>query len=268
MPALRLVSTPLDMTPGMLIDFSVVMPEGPSIVILREEVAPFAGQPVLEVSGNAKIDLQRAAGKQVISFLSWGKQFLICFDGFYLRIHLLLFGSYRINEQRENMKPRLHLRFPNGELNFYSCSVRLMEGHPNDVYDFEKDTMSDQWNSAKALKAVNDKPKRMICDVLMDQEIFAGSGNIVKNEVLFRMRVHPESRAGKISLYKRKKIVKDVRDYCFLFYHWKKAYVLRKNWLIYRKSVCPNCGGKVTLRPTGLGERRSFFCTKCQKLYK
>jgi endonuclease VIII len=242
------------------------MPEGPSIVILKEEAARFAGKKVQEAGGNAKIDIDRINGKTVRRFVTWGKQFLICFDDFYLRVHLLLFGSYRINETRE-MKPRLMLKFSNGQLNFYSCSVRMLEGTPDDVYDWEADTMSDRWNAAKAFRAVAAKPKRCVSDVLLDQDIFAGSGNIVKNEVLFRLRIHPESIVGAMTQKMQKALVKDVRDYCFLFYEWKKQYVLRKHWLIYRKSVCPNCGGKVTLKPTGLGLRRSFFCTDCQVLY-
>ena len=76
------------------------MPEGPSIVILKEEVAAFKNKKVGTVTGNAKIDLERMAGQKVIDFKSWGKHFLICFDGFFLRIHLLMFGSYLINEKK------------------------------------------------------------------------------------------------------------------------------------------------------------------------
>jgi endonuclease-8 len=33
------------------------MPEGPSIVILKEEVHPFKGKKILEVSGNSKSNI-------------------------------------------------------------------------------------------------------------------------------------------------------------------------------------------------------------------
>ena len=84
------------------------MPEGPSIVLLKEEVQQFAGKKIVEVSGNSKIDLQRLAGQKIISFKSWGKHFLICFKGFFLRVHFLMFGTYRINEKKEQAA-RLHL---------------------------------------------------------------------------------------------------------------------------------------------------------------
>ncbi len=86
------------------------MPEGPSIVILREQAAPFARRKVLTVAGNSKLDLQRMKGQRVTEFRSWGKHFLICFPRFAMRVHLLLFGSYRINERKQAV-PRLSLGF-------------------------------------------------------------------------------------------------------------------------------------------------------------
>lgn len=103
------------------------MPEGPSIIILKELAAPFKNKKVLTVTGNSKIEKERARGKTVTDFKSWGKHFLICFNTFTIRIHFLLFGSYRINEER-TMEPRLSLAFKNGVLNFYACSVKILDG--------------------------------------------------------------------------------------------------------------------------------------------
>ena len=99
------------------------MPEGPSIVILKEQVQQFTGKKVLEVSGNSKEDIQRMDGQKITAFKSWGKHFLICFKTFTVRVHLMLFGSYRINEHKD-APARLSLKFSNGELNFYACSVK------------------------------------------------------------------------------------------------------------------------------------------------
>lgn len=243
------------------------MPEGPSIVILKEEAQLFTGKKVLLVSGNTKTDKEKLNGKVVRDFKSWGKHFLICFDDFFVRIHLLMFGSYRINERKENSPERLSLKFKNGELNFYTCSVKIVEGKAENFYEWETDTMSEQWNKRKAMKAVQAQGNRMVCDLLMDQTIFTGVGNIIKNEVLFRIKVHPESLAKALPIAKKRALVKEGRDYCFEFYEWKKQYVLRKHWLIYRKGICPRCNIRVHIQPTGKGKRRSFFCTNCQKFY-
>ncbi len=198
------------------------MPEGPSIVILREEVQLFSGKKIIGVSGNSKIEKEKLLNKKVLAFKSRGKHFLICFKGFYVKIHLLMFGSYRINERKESPE-RLSMKFKNGELNFYTCSVKIIEGDVNEHYDWETDTMSEQWNPQKALAAIKKNKERMVCDVLMDQTIFAGVGNIIKNEVLFRIKVHPESEIMALPLPKRKALVKEARDYCFDFYKWKKC---------------------------------------------
>ena len=77
------------------------MPEGPSIVLLKELVDGFTGKAVIEVSGYSKIDQSRLLNKKISAFKSWGKHFLICFKGFSLRVHFLLFGSYRINQKKD-----------------------------------------------------------------------------------------------------------------------------------------------------------------------
>lgn len=241
------------------------MPEGPSIVILKEAASIFQGKKVLEVSGNAKQELQRLNGKKIVELKTWGKHFLICFKGFYVKVHLLLFGSYRINEQR-NMAPRLALKFKNGELNFYNASVKIIDGKPEDTYDWEVDTMSEQWNSKRAVKALQSMKNTMLCDALLNQDVFAGSGNIIKNEVLFMVYTHPETKVEALSLPEKKTLVKTLRNYCFDFYRWKKAYELRKHWLIYRARTCPRCHTPVVIQILGKTKRRTFFCPSCQKL--
>lgn len=244
------------------------MPEGPSIVILREEAQRFKGKKIIGVSGNTKEDKERLLDQKVLDFKSWGKHFLICFKDFYIKIHLLLFGSYRVNERKENSPERLSMKFKDGELNFYTCSVKIIDGDVKEHYSWETDTMSEEWNPQRALTAIKKDKSRMVCDVLMDQSIFTGVGNIIKNEVLFRIYVHPESEIMALPLSLRKSLVKEAREYCFEFYKWKKMFELKKHWLIYRAKICPRCNIKVKLRPTGEGGRRSFFCENCQHLYK
>ena len=243
------------------------MPEGPSIIILKEEAEKFIGESVISVYGNAKQDLQKINGRKIMDLQSWGKQFLICFNTFYVRIHLLLFGSYRIDEKRD-MQPRLSLRFRNGEINFYNASVKIIEGKPEDTYDWSIDVMSDKWSPQKAFTALKSLKNLMVCDVLLNQNIFAGSGKIVKNEVLFKMFIHPESQLSALPVQKKRALVKAVRNYCFDFYTWKKAYEFRKHWLIYRARICPRCKIPVSIKITGTTQRKSFYCNSCQVLYK
>ena len=101
------------------------MPEGPSIVILKEAVQQFKGKKIIKVEGNSKLDIQRLSGQKIIDFKSWGKHFIICFKDFSIRIHLMMFGSYRINEEKDAM-PRLKLVFTKGQLSFFACSIKFI----------------------------------------------------------------------------------------------------------------------------------------------
>src|ERR1051325_8351089 len=98
------------------------MPEGPSIVILKELAQPFEGRTIAEASGNSKaVPYADLPGQPILSLRSWGKHFLIELPLFSLRIHFLMFGSYRIDERKDS-PPRLSLHFEEGgEMNFYTC---------------------------------------------------------------------------------------------------------------------------------------------------
>ena len=245
------------------------MPEGPSIVILKEEAAKFAGQVVREVAGNSRQDIQRMAGQRVRAICSWGKHFLVAFDGFALRVHFMLFGRYRVDALKENASPRLSLRFDNGELNLYACSVRFIEGDLDAAYDWSGDVMADAWDARQARKKLKAQPAMLAADALLEQDIFAGVGNIIKNEVLWRIRVHPESAVGALPPRKLGELIRQAREYSFDFLAWKKAFELRKHYQVHTRSTCPRDGNKITWRKQ-LGEkrRRAFFCDECQVLYR
>jgi len=242
------------------------MPEGPTIVLLKEEVEKFAGKKVTAISGNSKIEQHRLLNKKVLSFKSYGKQFLICFKGFTVRVHFLLFGKYLIDERKEQ-PVRLNITFSNGEINLYSCSVKILEGDVDTLYDWNTDVMNDAWDPENARKKLKNIPDTLICDALLEQDIFSGVGNIIKNEILYRVRVHPESTVKKIPAAKIQKLVEETRSYSFKFLEWKRKYVLRQHWLAHAKTVCLRCNLPIIKKYTGVKNRRSFFCVNCQTLY-
>src|SRR5205085_10147616 len=111
------------------------------------------------------------------------------------------------------------------------------------------------WNEKAAIKKLKEKKKTMICDALLDQNIFAGVGNIIKNEVLYRVKVHPESIVEKIPAAKIKSIVNESRIYSFEFLEWKKQFVLRQHWLAHTKKECTRCNLPLIKKYTGLNKR-------------
>lgn len=243
------------------------MPEGPSIVILKESIAGFAGKKVNAASGNAKIDMKKLGGKKLAKIRTWGKQLFLSIGKETVRIHLLMFGSYSVNEHTRPAKStRLHLHFAKGDIYFYTCSVTLVDD-PDLIYDWKADVMSDAWDPKHARKKLKAVPGIEVCDALLDQTIFSGVGNIIKNEVLFRIRLHPETLVGDIPPRKLTELINEARNYSFDFLKWKKAFVLKKNWLAHTKKTCPRCKIPFKKEYCGKTKRRTFFCENCQVKY-
>jgi endonuclease-8 len=251
--------------------------EGPSIHLAAEQLRPFVGRKVGVVTGNSRIGIERFRGKTVKDIFAWGKHLVFQFDTFALRVHFMLWGTFAATvkgtsvtgDYRRTGPPRLVLNFPNGEITIWSASLKFLEdADARRDYDFTADIMSDRWDPKAAVRKVRAFPREEIADVLLDQAIFAGVGNIIKNEVLFRTRTSPFLCAGKISDRKLRAIVADARVFSLRFLELRRLFALRKNLEIYRRTVCPNCGGKVYRRVHGERARRSFFCARCQKVPK
>lgn len=230
---------------------------------------------ILGLQGNTKIGKERLNGKTILEIFSWGKHLIFQFDDFALRIHFLLYGSFEATLKdkkitgdypKKEVSPRLSLLFDEGQIILYSCSLKYLEtAHARNLYDFSTDIMSSAWDSKKAWNAVKDHPEEEIGDVLLDQTIFSGVGNIIKNEVLFLVKRKPTTLVKDISSTFLQKIIKTTQKFAFQFYEWRKLFILKKHYRIYRKGFCPLCGEKICRKRTGKRERISFFCQKCQK---
>ena len=245
------------------------MPEGPSIFILKELITPlFKDKKIIKAIGNAKIDMSQLNGKKIIDIRCWGKQLLIFTKDTTIRIHLMMFGSYSIDENKRPARSlRLALTVPKHALYFYTCSVRLLPADADKIYDWQADVLSDEWDPLKARKKLKDIPDTMICDALLDQQIFSGVGNIIKNEVLYRIKLHPENLIKNIPATKLSGLIKEARNYSFDFLKWKKEFTLKKHWLAHTKKTCLRCNLPIIKKYCGKTKRRTFFCSGCQVRY-
>ena len=235
------------------------------MLIASEDIAEAVGKKVKSVSGNSKEPIASLKSQKLVEVGTWGKHLLLLFEKTTLKIHFLLFGSYSVNTPKKERSPRLVLKFDNITIYFYSCSVKFLDEDLNDIYDWSTDILSVSWDEEAALKKVQAKPNEMVCDVLMNQEIFSGVGNIIKNEVQFLMRVRPQRKIKDLSEKQRLQLVQEAHDYSWKFYYWKKNFELKKHWLIMRKKICPICDGPVTRERTGKLQRLSHYCKHCQK---
>lgn len=219
----------------------------------------------MTVRGNAGIEMYRLEKQKILDIRTWGKQLFFCLKGFSIRVHFLMFGSYSVGEQTKPDKSlRLALQFSKGTIFLYTCSVKLVEGDLETKYDWEADVMSDAWNPGRAMKKLKLLPETMACDALLDQNIFSGVGNIIKNEVLYRIKLHPATLVGNVPPAKLRMLVKEARQYSFDFLKWKKELVLKKHWLVHTKKICKRCQIPLLKNYFGKTERRTFYCANCQ----
>jgi endonuclease-8 len=89
-------------------------------------------------------------------------------------------------------------------------------------------------------------------------------GNIIKNEVLWRVRIHPQTKVKNITASELQALIAETKKFSLLFYRWRKVFLLRKHLDIYQKSICPRCGANVKREKTGKRMRISHFCPVCQ----
>lgn len=249
--------------------------EGPSLLIASEQLIVFKGEKVNIVSGNTKIGKERLLHQEVIDIFSWGKHLVFQFDTFAIRIHFLLFGTYEatINnvvvtgDYQRTKEPRLEMDFANGNVKLFNCSIKVFEiENFKSTYDFSQSIMSSLFDEKIAFKKIKDQAEETIDDVLLDQDIFAGVGNIIKSEVLFLAKINPHTIIKTLSAEKLQQLIHITKTFSLQFYEWKKQFILRKNLQIYRKNACQICGGKVIREKTGKRARWSYYCPIDQTL--
>lgn len=240
------------------------MPEGPSLIIFKEDISCFVGKKIIETSGYAHIDFSLLEQQKIINIKTWGKRLFICLKNINIEIHFRMFGSYLINDKKPKINAKLSLHFAKDELNFYVVDIKLIKDIS--VYDLAADVMSDEWNDRKAIKKLKTIPDTKICDALLDQEIFAGVGNIIKNEILWRVKLHPETVIQNITAAKMKQLIKTAVAYSFEFLEYKKQGTLSKHWKAYNQKICSRCQNAITKLYLGKGKRASFVCEHCQQI--
>lgn len=126
--------------------------------------------------------------------------------------------------------------------------------------------------------ALQKKKKGKIKQILMDQTIIAGIGNIYSDEILWRAKIHPFKNVSKLSKIELKKIYEAMKEILPLAIKLggesisdyrrpsgEKGFY-DKARKVYRREgeKCPDCNGIV--KRVKIGGRSAHFCPKCQKL--
>ncbi|MEX2683707.1 MAG: hypothetical protein Q6373_019185 [Candidatus Sigynarchaeota archaeon] len=240
--------------------------EGPSIKLVAERLQVFKNQAVSRMEGNARFDKARFAGQVLETVFSVGKNLFLVFPAACLRLHFLMYGRYTIDRPRPGKQPRLAITFTRGTFYFYNGAIEMMASQEVRArFDPSVDIMSAAFDETKVRDLVKRQPSAFVCDILMDQDVFAGVGNMIKNEALFRVKMHPMARVGQLADSRIDELIRAVKDYSMLFYNQKRAgKPLRDTFRVYQKTCCITCGGPVTREKGGEANRLNYYCPRCQ----
>lgn len=249
--------------------------EGPSVRALADRLRGLlAGKRISRAGGNTrKLDPRELVSKRIYEVESVGKRLIIKLESSALAIHFLMYGSYSIGEKRkEDRYTRLFLELEDGtKIYFYNCSISMLS--EDDLARFEElkflDVTSDRWRRDLVLKLLKERKSELIGDILLDQRVFPGVGNIIRLEALFRAGIHPLSVVGAIPQDILKKLVDEVRRFSLAFYERRiSGSRIRDMLMIYGKRNCPRCGSRLIRERTGETKRITIYCERCQKLYR
>jgi hypothetical protein len=117
-----------------------------------------------------------------------------------------------------------------------------------------------------------------IGEAIMNQTVMAGIGNILKSEILFAARIHPQRPAANLNDDEFTRLIATSQDMMRRAYetnsfiHVFLPPVLRQATgslgYVYGRSgqVCLRCGGTIAMVRQGPMQRMTFFCPFCQPL--
>ncbi|XP_072371899.1 endonuclease 8-like 3 isoform X1 [Scyliorhinus torazame] len=241
----------------------------------RQRVVELRGSTITQVNGQVSYQdgIQQLKGKVYTGVKTLGKELFICFGLTTLRVHFGMHGSMWINsserKQKDGALAVLEIQLTNDLICFFDSTmdvrstsdceqkVKLME---------ELDVCSVNFNCSRAENELKKHGARMICDVLLDQTVLPGVGNIIKNESIFDSSFHPAVKIWRLSAEQIHHLVKVTRDFTILFYKCRKTgSALYKHLKVYKRSSCGRCNGTVTVCRLGENKRMTYFCSDCQK---
>ncbi|HUR11982.1 MAG TPA: DNA-formamidopyrimidine glycosylase family protein [Flavitalea sp.] len=242
------------------------MPEGPAILHLRNTLLPFKGKIVKQSGGYGPMPTAWIKGKKLLDIRTWGKHLLFIFGNGTVRVHLMLFGEILINERRK-INRSFYLEFAEGEINGYVVKAEKLKASPEETYDWRIDILHDDFDPAYVKSLIKQKSTKTIDDILMDQKIFSGVGNKIRNESLYRAGIHPFSIVGSIPPAKITKLVKEVVKYAKIFYKNLETKGEHSAFGVYQQEFTEN-GSEVTMQILTKSKRKLFFSEHDQVLYK
>ena len=242
------------------------MSEGPSILFLRNKLQRYKGKAVSKVSGKTEVDESLLTNATLIDIQTFGRNFLFIFKDFFVAIEVNLVGNVLVNKQKK-VTASFSLHFEENEINFYDSEIKIHKGKPSDHYNFKSDISKTEFELELILVELQtNHAEDSIGDALLNQNLLAGVGPIIRTETLYHAKIHPDSLIKSIPEKKLIFLLKMVQDYAEEFLTLLKTDSVERNALIFEKKNCPKDKTPVIIETLGI--TKTYICPKCQKLFK
>ncbi len=215
-------------------------------------------------------------GRTLEQSLAHGKQMLFRFSGgYWLGLHLGMTGELRAEAPLSAAGKHDHLVLEqDGQKLVFADPrqfgrVRLDSGeHPPEWWQRRPPSiLSKEFTREQVEKVLRRRARSPIKAVLLMQEFFPGIGNWMADEILWRARVHPKARSGRLIRQARVLWQETRRVAAGAIRHVTPDYAdPPPTWLFrHRWSAggrCPRDGTQ--LRREEVGGRTTVWCTRCQ----
>ncbi|MBI2316893.1 MAG: bifunctional DNA-formamidopyrimidine glycosylase/DNA-(apurinic or apyrimidinic site) lyase [Betaproteobacteria bacterium] len=270
------------------------MPELPEVEITRRGIAPFVedktitGVVVREPRLRWPVPRElprKLEGLRVRRLLRRGKYLLFDCGKGWLIVHLGMSGSLRIVPPALDPGPHEHI-----DIGIGGAVLRLRDPrrfgavlwtakdpgeHPL-ITGLGVEPLSPEFTTEYLFRSTR-KRRAQIKPLLMNGAIVVGVGNIYANESLFRARISPRTRAGRLSRAQCGRLAHALRETLEAalaaggstlrdFVHSDgSAGWFQQAYCVYGRAgaACRVCG--TPIRALRLGQRSSFYCPSCQQ---
>jgi len=231
------------------------------------------------------------AGRRVDSVEALGKHLLIHLEGGWtLRVHLGMHGTWTRMHARARRPRDPTLVLVSGDAAwicsraYRSEAIRsaALRTHPR-LARLGPDLLAEPAPIAEAVvRALTPGyANREIGDLVMDQRVAAGIGNIYKSETLFECRVHPRARVHRIGEEGVRRVYQKAAELMRLNLlirgraargnrvpiRRRATPTVKRFWVYMRKGKpCHDCGTPIERFLQGDAGRSTYFCPNCQAL--
>ena len=234
-------------------------------------------------------------GQLVDRVESRGKWLLIHFSGgATLATHMLMSGSWHIYRHGERwQKPRYDMRIviENSDYIAVGFTVPVAEMHtPETLARHSKipapsiDVLNNAFDPAAVVRRILAHGDETIADVLLNQSVLAGVGNVFKSEICFVTGIHPWCKVAALAPGKVEALIAAAQKLVgvnvlvdsgdtIVTYGGRQRRTTHESdpgaslWVYGRAGEpCRRCGEPVRRRIQGTDARVTFWCPRCQPM--